>query len=212
MREVKKPSAIPVYGAGAVFCVLCLLLPVYRLWGLAVAVLACAAAFLVLRHFFPGKVIMEEIPEPEPDTGDEQLNELIRTGRESVQEIMRLAAAINDPKLSAQVQQIGSLCSQIFRAVEEQPSKQSQLRKFLNYYLPTTIKLLQSYERLAAQQSRGENITESLEGITRVMDSILEAFRKQLDSMFEFDALDISAEIAVMEQMLANEGLKVGDS
>jgi 5-bromo-4-chloroindolyl phosphate hydrolysis protein len=91
--------------------------------------------------------------------------------------------------------------------VEQRPDKLPQLRKFLNYYLPTTLKLLQSYEKLAAQGVRGQNIDQSLTAIQNLMDKIVVAFRNQLDSLFAADSMDITAEIAVMEQMMAAEGL-----
>lgn len=207
MKEIKKPSVVPIYGTGAVFCICCLLLPVYRLWGLAVAVVLAAVAFVVLQKLFPGKTVTVDVPEPEPDTGNAQLDEMIRTEREAIAEMRRMNAAISDEKLSRQISEMETLCRKIFAQVEQQPDKLGQIRKFMNYYLPTTLKLLKSYDHLSSQGIRGENITESLEAISRMMDKIVLAFQKQLDSLFAYDVMDITAEIAVMEQMLASEGL-----
>ena len=207
MKEVKKPSVIPLYGSGAVFCVCCMLLHVYRLSGLLTSIALAVAAYVVLIKVFPGKTVMVEVPEPEPDTGNAQLDEMIRAERAVIAEMRRLNAAIADEKLSRQIEEMEGLCKKIFAQVQEQPEKLGQLRKFMNYYLPTTLKLLKNYDRLAAQGIRGENIDASLASISRMMDKILVAFQKQLDAMFQYDVMDITAEIAVMEQMLASEGL-----
>ena len=77
----------------------------------------------------------------------------------------------------------------------------------MNYYLPTTLKLLNAYDRMSAQGVSGENIDTSLERIRSMMDTITAAFDKQLDSLFGEEALDISTDISVLETMMAREGL-----
>ena len=78
----------------------------------------------------------------------------------------------------------------------------------MNYYLPTTLKLLNAYKRMGAQGVSGENITGTMEKVERMMGSIVAAFEKLLDSLFGTEAMDISADITVLEQMMAQEGLK----
>jgi hypothetical protein len=207
LKEVKKPSVRPIYGAGAVFCICCLVLPVYRWWGLLVALVLAVVAFAGLTKLFPGETITVAQPEPEPDTGNAQLDETIRAGRAYLSQIRQLNDAIADEKLTAQLSEMEDLCRKIFAQVEQRPDKLPQLRKFLNYYLPTTLKLLQSYEKLSSQGVRGQNIDQSLTAIQALMDKIIVAFRSQLDSLFAADSMDITAEIAVMEQMMAAEGL-----
>ena len=78
----------------------------------------------------------------------------------------------------------------------------------MNYYLPTAIKLLETYERLDHQAVKGENIRSSMEDIDRFMYTVADAFEKQLDSLFSDEAMDISADISVFETMLKQEGLQ----
>ena len=89
----------------------------------------------------------------------------------------------------------------------ENPKKAPQIRKFMNYYLPATIKILSSYERMSAQGVRGENIEATMTGVEKILGTIETAFANQLDHLFADEALDISTDITVLEGMMAQEGL-----
>ena len=92
------------------------------------------------------------------------------------------------------------------RYIADHPEKAPQIRKFMNYYLPTTLKLLGSYQRLSAQNVKGENITSTLFNIAGMMHTVADAFEKQLDSLYAEEAMDISADITVFETLLKQEG------
>ena len=94
----------------------------------------------------------------------------------------------------------------IFRYIADHPEKAPQIRKFMNYYLPTTLKLLGSYQRLSAQNVKGENITSTLFNIAGMMHTVADAFEKQLDALYAEEAMDISADITVFETLLKQEG------
>jgi len=91
--------------------------------------------------------------------------------------------------------------------VKAEPKKLPQIRKFMDYYLPTTLKLLNAYDRMGATGVAGENITSTMERVENMMATIVIAFEKQLDSLFGADAMDISTDITVLETMMAREGL-----
>ena len=82
-----------------------------------------------------------------------------------------------------------------------------QIRRFMDYYLPTTLKLLNAYDRMDDAGISGVNIDGTKGKISAMMDTISTAFEKQLDALFGDEALDISTDITVMEQMLAREGI-----
>ena len=114
---------------------------------------------------------------------------------------------IPDERISAQIDLIERLTAQIFDCVRKNPKKLSQIRQFLNYYLPTTIKLMEQYVTLQNQSLKTENITEGMQKIEDLLDKVIIAFQRQLDALFEADVVDITADIRVMEQMMASEGL-----
>jgi len=95
----------------------------------------------------------------------------------------------------------------IFEQVKKQPESAAGLRRFMDYYLPTTEKLLDAYVELDRQPVKGDNITKTKQEIDEAMDVINDAFENLLNSMFENMAWDISSDISVMKTMLAQDGL-----
>ena len=87
------------------------------------------------------------------------------------------------------------------------PAKLPQIRKFMDYYLPTALKILNAYDRMDSTGVSGENITGTKEKVENIMGTIVTAFERQLDGLFGADAMDISTDISVLETMLAREGL-----
>ena len=149
----------------------------------------------------------EPAPKEEPSTANAELDAIVREGRQAVVRIQELNDDIPDYKISAQLKQIEILTAAIIDQVEKKEDKLRQVRQFNNYYLPTTIKLLEQYVQLQNVGLRGENITAGMQQIEDMLDKVIVAFQKQLDDLFERDVIDITADIQVMEQMMASQGL-----
>ena len=105
------------------------------------------------------------------------------------------------------INELMRISDKIVQDAVDDPSDVPQIRKFLDYYLPTTIKLLNAYDRMSDQGIEGTNLSKSMQSIEDMLDTAIEAFKKQLDSLFANQALDIETDISVMNQMLAREGL-----
>ena len=146
-------------------------------------------------------------PEQPKSTGNPELDAVVQQGRQSVKRIQELNDDIPDYKISAQLKQIEILTASIIDQVEKKEDKLKQVRQFMNYYLPTTIKLLEQYVQLQNVGLKGENISSAMQQIEEMLDKVIVAFQKQLDSLFERDMVDITADIQVMEQMMASQGL-----
>ena len=114
---------------------------------------------------------------------------------------------IDDPEVSRKIDRIEDLTRKIFAIVDKFPEKEAQLYSFLNYYLPTTLKTLESYARLEAQGIETASIREAKQKINLMLDELADGYEKQLDRLFENDVVDISADIEVMRQMLQKDGL-----
>lgn len=99
----------------------------------------------------------------------------------------------------------------IFQYVEEHPAKLPEIRRFLNYYLPTTLKLLDAYQKFSSQPVQSGQQEETIQQIEDAMDTINQAFVNLLNSLMEAERMDVSADISVMKSMLEQEGLS-GDS
>lgn len=110
--------------------------------------------------------------------------------------------AIPDPVLSAKVDRLEAVTAKIFQAVEQDPKKRDKIDKFLNYYLPTTQKLLDSYVQFESAGVEGENLRQAKSRIESTMDAIVAGFEHQLDALYQADAMDVTTDIDVMESML----------
>lgn len=125
--------------------------------------------------------------------------------------IRRANDAIADPILSAKIDRLEQITARIFRAVEEDPKKAGRIDTFLNYYLPTTQKLLDSYAEFEAAGVEGENLHQAKSRIEATMDAIVRGFEHQLDELYRTDAMDIDSDIRVMETMLRRDTASVAD-
>ena len=222
MEKRVRRSTAPIYLVGVVWLVLAV--SSSHSMGMGDALLAAAlsaVAFVVGKAIFPDKSYAvpagqaakeaekKEEKKPEPPK-DPEVQKLLQERERAVSEMRRLNDSIKDEKISAQIDHLEEVTGKIIDQVVAQPKKRSQIRRFLDYYLPTTLKLLNAYDRMAAAGVDGENISVTKEKIEDMMDTIVKAFDKQLDGLFGEEALDVSTDITVMENLLAREGLAGG--
>lgn len=150
----------------------------------------------------------EEPAEKKPaSTGNPELDKMVRDGELAIREMKRLDENIAAPGVSADIVRLEQVSARIFDEVRTHPEKLPQIRRFLDYYLPTTLKLLNAYDRMSGTGISGENIDTTLAKVEGMMRTIVAAFEKQLDSLYGAEALDISTDITVLENMMAREGL-----
>ena len=142
-------------------------------------------------------------PEPTPEPQD-PYTDLLRQLRQAND-------AIPDPVMTAKISRLETLSARIFALAKQDPGKKAQLQKFMDYYLPTALKLLNTYAELSRQDVAGSNISDARQSIERSMDLLVTAFENQLDKLFASDALDVSTDIAALEGMLNLDGLTTPD-
>ncbi len=142
-----------------------------------------------------------------PKTGDAAVDTLVEKGQDMLAQIRKENDLIPDVDLSAQMDQLDDVAGRIFRTVAEQPAKAPQIRRFMDYYLPTTLKMLSGYRKMDERQVAGKNAEETRAQIRKAMDTVVKAFNKQLDALYQDDMLDLSTDIDVMETMLKQDGL-----
>ena len=112
---------------------------------------------------------------------------------------------IPDPVFSEKLNHMELIAGKIFREVEAHPEKQKQASTFFDYYLPTTLKLLGTYTEFEEAGIEGENLRQAKARIESIMDNLLESFEKQLDELYRSEAMDVDADIRVMENMLERD-------
>lgn len=227
MATFKKRSVLPIYAIALVWVIFTIVHPLYKVSDYVTVILLSAIVFLVAKGIWPTQ--RYELPDPDADdaaeeeaeiveeedekeaafvsTGDPKIDALIQEKDRALGEIRRLNHAISDPKLSEQINDLESTTAKILDHVISSPEKLPQIWKFMNYYLPTTLKILNAYDRMGAAGVAGENIDGTMERIETMMDTIVSSFHKQLDALFRDEAMDIASDITVMESLLAQEGL-----
>ena len=225
MAYVKKRSVLPVYFIGGTWLLWSLFAPLYRPAHYIMAALASFIAYNLGKMLFPDRgyemqdtaqAAPAAAPQPQPapkreekpkSTGNPEIDALLLERDRAVSEMRRLNDSIEDPQISAQITHLETTTGKIIDAVAASPSKLPKIRKFMNYYLPTTLKLLNAYDRMDAAGVSGTNIDGTKGKIEDMLDTVCAAFTRQLDDLYGQEAMDVSAEIKVMEQMLAQEGL-----
>lgn len=125
--------------------------------------------------------------------------------------IRRANDRIDDPVLSAKIDRLEQVTSRIFKFIAANPKAADKANTFLNYYLPTTQKLLDSYADFEEAGVSGENLNQAKERIEQTMDSIISGFEHQLDELYRETAMDIDSDIRVMETMLRRDTASVAD-
>ena len=126
-------------------------------------------------------------------------------------EMERACGRIQDRDMMEKAVQIRGLAAAIFNAVRKDPEKQPQISGFLNYYFPTTLKLLDSYADFEEKGYQGDKLSQTKGRIEVTMDTIISAYRKQLDNLYLPDTLDVDTGIDVLETMLKRDGLSESD-
>ena len=210
MKKIVHKPAAPLYAAAAVWVLYALLFPLYRVGHFVIVLAASAAVYGIARLFC--KDVVEEVPEEPKTTGNPELDKMVSEGQGALEEMRRLNDSIQDAAISAQIDRLEQVSGKIFRQVQKDPTQLPQIRKFMSYYLPTTLKLLRAYDDMSHQGVQGENITGTMERVRGMMGTIVTAFERQLDSLFGDQAMDISTDITVLDNMMAREGLTGGDA
>ena len=136
---------------------------------------------------------------------------LIEEGKESIRQIREANEAISGEVISQKLDRLEVILCKIFEYVESHTDELPETRKFMGYYLPTTLKLVNAYREMDAQPIQGENIQSAKHEIEETLDTINYAFENLLDSFYQDKAMDISTDITVLETMLAQEGLTEKD-
>ena len=138
--------------------------------------------------------------EPEDDSDEARFAKILA-------EIRRLNDQIEDGPVSERIDRIEGHTRHIFDYVTEHPEAMPQIRTFMNYYLPTTLKLLESYSRIERVGVAGENMKKSKENIESILDLLVVGFEQQIDQLFRNESIDITADISVLETMMQKDGL-----
>ena len=204
MKKVHIKSAIPIYIAAAVWLVVGLVFPklLMKLPGLLVTAALSVGAYFGGSVLFPGREVEEKIT-----TGDAAVDREIEVARQRLENLRKANEAIADPQITGELNRMYASGQQIFNELSRDPKKVALVRRFMNYYLPTTEKLMEQYQVLMNAPTKGENITAAMKTIESSLGLAANAFEKCADNLYRDDEMDIDAEIKVMQTMLSGDNL-----
>ena len=225
-RNKRRRSVGFIYGFAVTWLVMAAFLPMYKLWAVITALCASILVSSVIASASGKKAQAEEEKaaaeqrEKEKQETEKaaaagtsyspEVSAILAEGNRALSAMGRLYMSIKDPEVRGKINEIMRITDKIAQDAISDPSDIPQIKKFMNYYLPTTRKLLNAYDRMSAQGIEGENLDKSMKSINDMLDTAIEAYKKRLDSLFANQALDIETDIQVMNTMLAREGLSGG--
>ena len=216
MTKHIKRSVAPIYLIGVTWLAYAMFFSLKTPVDYLLCAITSAVVFVAAKAVFPDKAYtvagepeakakQEKKQEPK-STGNPEIDALIKERDRALSEMRRLNDAILDEKISDQIDHLEEVTKKIIDHVVAHPKKLSQIRRFMDYYLPTTLKILNAYDRMDSTGISGSNIDTTKAKVESMMDTITQAYDKQLDALFGEEALDISTDITVMENLLAREG------
>ena len=208
-RTREHPSPYCFYIAGGICLIWAFLFPLYRISDYCLMLGAAALGWFGASKLLPEEV--EILPEEPIRTGSALADSAVEDCRKYLTQLDALRDGIRDESMKKSLVSIDNTVENIINAIKADPKKASRVRRLMGYYLPTLIKFAGYFAELEGQQGAGQNVDTTIARIRENTALLDEALKKQLDLMYESDALDISADIAVMENMLAREGLGSAD-
>lgn len=206
-KVVQIRSALPIWTAAAVWLLAALILPMYSVFHLLIVAALSVGAALLVKKVLPKETKLVEIPFC---TGNHELDETVKSINTALTDLRAAADRITSakPETARRLRDIAKTIEKIRDALIASPDDLPKVRRFLNYYLPTTQKLADKYAYLTAQDANSTNIQETSLAIENALAQVDTSFAHQLDALFADDALDVSTDITVLETLLARDNLK----
>lgn len=196
------PAGLPFIAAGAVWFVLALILPIYKLYAIILTAAIAAAAFIFLTAK-RRQQLAKLPPAPPVKVRAEEMSKKIDLCRET---LLNQQKQIKNTAVSSSVGSIAGTMDLIADELERDPKDRNKVRKLTNHYTSMITGLVDKYIQLESQSTEGENIRNSMERIEEGLSGADEALKRILDDMFSDDAMEVSADITVLEQLLKTEG------
>lgn len=215
--QQRKGQKAGILSFGAVFALYAMFFPLYRIGDY---VLCVAVSFLISRVvsvMATGLDLRTEeqkrMDEPEPIiiTGDEQADEVIARGQEHIRALREENRLNPDEALSNKMDELERISRQILNTVKDKPQKAAQVRRFMDYYLPTTLKILQNFRMMDEKELNGAKAQEVRRDIANGVDVVIDACQRLLDNLYKDEYLDVSTDIDVLKQILKRDGLTGGE-
>ncbi|MDR2655491.1 MAG: 5-bromo-4-chloroindolyl phosphate hydrolysis family protein [Oscillospiraceae bacterium] len=216
MKKFIKSNAPPLL-LGATWLFYSLFVNMYEWWHYAIAFALSLIVYIIARVNIKSKIIETPIPFDEIETqasamsGDTELGSILEKGKDYVRQIYGASLKIGNININNKADEIVKVCDKIFHYIEGHTDKLKDINLFMNYYLPTTVELLNSYSELESQDNLGgTQIAGTMLRIEESMNTLAPAYNNLLDDLHSDKAMTVSADITVLQNMLERQGLLEG--
>ena len=203
-QEKTKRPVLPVYMAALVWPIMALLVPIYTLGGLVLTAAVSAGAYFAGTKLCPTRVVRTYVPYA---TGSEDVDAMLNGIAANLDALHKLNDAIPDAELSRQLDRMEKAGRGIVQAVEQKPDKARTVDRFARYYLPEVVKIMSAYAQMEKGGITGENAAQILSEVRRNAGTMATAFENQLDALYSAEAMDISTDIEVLENIMRGQNL-----
>ncbi len=193
----KKPIISALIG-GTFFAIPYLALNVSLLPSLGIAAIAYGAGNLLLSDAKSNYVKKDSM---------QNFYDILNTAKKQNAKIYEVMNKIDDKELVRNIDEIHDTSAKIIDEISKNPSKLNKAQNFLNYYLPTTLKILITYDNMENQYLNTKEINKSMENTKQMIIKINNSLKMQLSNLFQSEIIDTDAELKVFETMLKSEGL-----
>lgn len=213
----KKGTRAGIVAFGVTFALFSVLFHPHSIGAYVLALALSAFASAIIKTMAQGLdlTVKDKTPDSlqkvQGETGNPDVDALLERGRAMIMDIREENKKIPDEGLTDKLTQLENQCAEIFRAVYDKPAKAVQIRKFMEYYLPTTLKMVKSYRVLGERNMAGQDVAAARRRIDDALGVVLKGCQKMLDNLYRDDVLDITTDIDVLEQMLKRDGLTESD-
>lgn len=140
-----------------------------------------------------------------------EFEEMMETGRNYLRMLKEANDAIPGEVISNKISDLEDVIRRIFDTVSKHPEQGKEMERFMDYYLPTTVKLVNAYRDFDSAGSRGENVNSAKAEIETTLDTIQKAFERLLDDLYEDAVLDVTTDASVLQTMLKKDGFAESD-
>ena len=237
IKKFRKKSAIPAFSIGLTWLAWSLLFPLYTWANYAACAFASLFVYIFMRAVFPAKVRTEALPPPKPPefklTGEKPVDEVLSRGAGYIKTLYASDESIKDEEVSAGIVELCGTCADIFETLRDRPQKAGELRRFMDYYMPTAIKMLDTYKRLENNKTalsspapedslpgteldmggmgtsgRAVSAEDAKNSIKEALKMMNVAAKRELKNLLNDEILDVTTDIEVLESMLKRDGLR----
>lgn len=204
--DVPVKSAVPFWWAIGTWVLFVLICPIYKIGFLILAALVSALVFFIASKCVKKETRRVEVP---VSSGNVEVDDMIRQINAVVEALEKDRAAVADvkPASAETMKSIELTAGKIRDLVTACPEELGKIRKFLNYYLPTTVKLCDKYAFTIGQGGTGTNIYETLTSVESALLQLDVSYKNLYDSLYSDDALDVTTDVQVLETMIKRDNL-----